>query len=189
MIDEMQLTVQTSLSFEELDKALTSKGLRKISQKYQRDIFMIKDSEELAMMADFEKLSNSIIIRDVENEFKGYLFKKSSYDLVSSTMKKSSIRVDLVDIEQGYHFLEALGYTRYFNLNQQLIEYANATNKICVSIIKELGIFVEIHARHMNYINGNTPEELRRVLTYYVPGIVNNDYYVNKPLMMINKIL
>lgn len=187
MIDEMQLTVQTSSSFEELDNYLTSKGLKKINQKYQKDIFMIKNDEDLNSLADFEKLSRSIIIRDVENEFKGYLYKKSSYDLLTSTLKKSSIRVDLVDIEQGYRFLEALGYTRLFNLDQQLIEYANATNKICVSIIKDLGIFVEIHARHMNYNNGNTPEELRRVLDSFVPNIMNNNYYVNKPQLMINK--
>ena len=105
MIDEMQLTVQTSSSFEELDNYLTSKGLKKINQKYQKDIFMIKNDEDLNSLADFEKLSRSIIIRDVENEFKGYLYKKSSYDLLTSTLKTSSIRVDLVDIEQGYSFL------------------------------------------------------------------------------------
>lgn len=187
MIDEMQLTVQTSSSFEELDRILNEKGLRKISQKYQRDIFMINQSEDLNSLADFEKLSKTIIIRDIGNEFKGYLYKKSSYDLATSTLKKSSIRVDLVDIEQGYHFLEALGFIKLFDLDQTLIEYANATNKICVSIIKELGIFVEVHARHMNYNNGSTPEELRRILDYYVPNIQNNNYYVNKPLLMIDK--
>ena len=34
---------------------------------------MIKNDEDLNSLADFEKLSRSIIIRDVENEFKGYL--------------------------------------------------------------------------------------------------------------------
>ena len=72
-------------------------------------------------------------------------------------------------------------------LNQDLIEYANATNKICVSIINGLGVFVEIHLHHMNYFNGNTPSELRRILDYYVPNIMNNDYYVNKAMLMINK--
>ena len=39
----------------------------------------------------------------------------------------------------------------------------------------------------MNYNNGNTPEELRRVLDSFVPNIMNNNYYVNKPQLMINK--
>ena len=32
MIDEMQLTVQVNMSFQELDQVLTSKGLRKLNQ-------------------------------------------------------------------------------------------------------------------------------------------------------------
>ncbi|MCI5703490.1 MAG: hypothetical protein MR265_05860 [Erysipelotrichaceae bacterium] len=187
MIDEMQLTVQVNMSFQELDQVLTSKGLRKLNQKYQKDIFMIKNDENIDALADFEKLSHSIIIRDVENEFKGYLYKKSTYDIMTSSLKKQSIRVDLIDLEQGYHFLEALDYHKFLELNQDLIEYANATNKICVSIINGLGVFVEIHSRHMNYFNGNTPSELRRILDYYVPNIMNNDYYVNKAMLMINK--
>ena len=107
MIDEMQLTVQVNMSFQELDQVLTSKGLRKLNQK---DIFMIKNDENIDALADFEKLSHSIIIRDVENEFKGYLYKKSTYDIMTSSLKKQSIRVDLIDLEQGYHFLEALDY-------------------------------------------------------------------------------
>lgn len=187
MIDEMQLTVQVNMSFQELDQVLTSKGLRKLNQKYQKDIFMIKNDESIDALADFEKLSHSIIIRDIENEFKGYLYEKSTYDIMTSSLKKQSIRVDLVDLEQGYHFLEALDYHKFLELNQELIEYANATNKICVSIINGLGVFVEIHSRHMNYFNGNTPSELRRILDYYVPNIMNNDYYVNKAMLMINK--
>ena len=105
MIDEMQLTVQVNMSFQELDQVLTSKGLRKLNQKYQKDIFMIKNDENIDALADFEKLSHSIIIRDVENEFKGYLYKKSTYDIMTSSLKKQSIRVDLIDLEQGYHFL------------------------------------------------------------------------------------
>ena len=70
MIDEMQLTVQVNMSFQELDQVLTSKGLRKLNQKYQKDIFMIKNDENIDDLADFEKLSHSIIIRDIENELK-----------------------------------------------------------------------------------------------------------------------
>ena len=97
MIDEMQLTVRVNMSFQELDQVLTSKGLRKLNQKYQKDIFMIKNDENIDALADFEKLSHSIIIRDVENEFKGYLYKKSTYDIMTSSLKKQSIRVDLID--------------------------------------------------------------------------------------------
>lgn len=188
MIDELQLTVQTSLNFEELEQALLNKGLKKISEKHQRDFFMLKNDEELEFLADFEKLSRSIIIRDLENEFKGYLYKKSNYDLLTASYKKSSIKVDVLDLDQAYQFLVALGYFKYFELNQNLIEYANAQNKICVSIIEKLGVFVEIHGTHENYHNGDTPEELKRILDYFVPNIMNNNYYVNKPLLMINKI-
>ena len=188
MIDELQLTVQVDMSYETLDKVLTEKGMSKISQKYQRDLFMIKADEDVSTLADFEKLSRTIIIRDVQNEFKGFIYKKSSYDVLNATLKKSSIRVELVDLDQGLHFLEALGYKKYFALSQNLIEYANATNKICVSVIKDLGVFVEIHGQHMNFQNGTTPTELKRILDHYVPNIMNRDYYVSKPIMMIKKL-
>ncbi len=188
MINELQLTVQVNMSYEELDKVLLEKGLKEISRKYQKDVFMIKNDEELDNLADFEKLTRSIIVRDVENEFKGYIYKKRSFDIFNSTLKTSSIKVELINLEQGINFLEALDYKKFFELNQNLIEYGNEKNKICVSVINELGVFVEIHSKHMNYINGSTPEELRRILDYYIPNIMNNDYYVNKPLLMINKI-
>lgn len=187
MIDELQLTVQVNMTYEELDKVLTEKGLNRVNQKYQHDLFMIKEDEEIEGLADFEKLSKTIIIRDIQDEFKGYIYKKSSYDVLTATLKKSSIRVDLVDLDQGFHFLQALGYKKYFALNQNLVEYANATNKICVSVIKDLGVFVEIHGHHLNYQNGTTPSELRRILDDYVPNIMNHDYYVSKPIMMIRK--
>ncbi len=188
MIDELQLTVQVNMSYEELDKVLTEKGLNRISQKYQHDLFMIKNDEDISDLADFEKLSKTIIIRDIQNEFKGYIYKRSSYDVLTATLKKSSVRVDLVDLDQGLRFLEALGYKKYFALNQNLVEYANATNKICVSIIKDLGVFVEIHGHHLNYQNGTTSAELKSILDNYVPNIMNRDYYVSKPLLMIHKI-
>lgn len=188
MIDELQLTVQVNMSYEELDKVLTSKGLSRINQKYQHDLFMIKVDENLEGLADFEKLSKSIILRDVQGEFKGYIYKKSTYDVLNATLKKSSIRVNLTDLDEGYHFLEALGYKKYFALSQDLIEYANATNKICVSVIKNLGVFVEVHGHHQNYKNGTTPAELKKILDDFVPNIMNRDYYVSKAIMMIRKL-
>ncbi len=187
MIDELQLTVQVNMSYEDLDKVLTEKGMNRVNKKYQHDLFMVKADEDLSDLADFEKLSRTIIIRDVENEFKGYIYKKSSYDIMTATLKKQSIRVDLADLDQGYRFLEALGYKKYFALSQNLIEYANATNKICVSVIKDLGVFVEIHGHHLNYQNGTTPAELKQILDDFVPNIMNRDYYVSKPIMMIRK--
>ena len=188
MIDELQLTVQVNMSYEELDKYLIDKGLNRINQKYQKDLFMIKSDEKIEELADFEKLSRSIIIRDIQNEFKGFIYKKASFDVLNATLKKTSIKVDLLDLDQGYHFLEALGYKKFFALTQTLVEYANANNKICVSIIKDLGVFVEIHGEHMNYKNGSTAVELKEILNNYVPNIMNNDYYVSKPLLMIRKI-
>ena len=61
MIDEMQLTVQVNMSFQELDQVLTSKGLRKLNQKYQKDIFMIKNDENIDALADFGNYYQSII--------------------------------------------------------------------------------------------------------------------------------
>ena len=188
MIDELQLTVQVNMSYEELDKILTEKGLSCVNKKYQHDLFMIKADEDLSGLADFEKLSRTIIIRDVENEFKGYIYKKSTFDVLTATLKKSSVKVDLIDLNQGYCFLEALGYKKYFALSQNLVEYANTTNKICVSIIKDLGVFVEIHGHHSNYQNGTTSADLKRILDFYVPNIMNRDYYVSKPIMMIRKL-
>ena len=188
MINELQLTVQVNMTYEELSKHLLENGLKLINQKNQRDLFMIKSDLNVSELADFEKLSSSIIIRDIPGEFKGYIYKKSSFDVLNSKLTKSSISVDLVNLDQGYHFLEALGYKKFFALAQDLYEYANETNKICVSVIKNLGVFVEIHGKHNNYHNGDTPQELKAILDKFVPNIINNDYNVSKPLLMINKL-
>ena len=45
MIDEMQLTVQVNMSFQELDQVLTSKGLRKLNQKYQSSHYILCNNE------------------------------------------------------------------------------------------------------------------------------------------------
>lgn len=188
MKNELELTVLLDTTYELLNEHLLKKGMHVLKKKEMYDIYMMPVSNFDDNLSKEQQLNSCIIIRRIDNEFSGFTYKYKQYLKNGDLVENKKFNLAIVNLEDGKIFLEAIGYKQLFTIKQEMFEYANEVNKICVQNVKGLGLFVEVEAENEGYNNGSIFDELKDLINKYTYNIINNNYYAKKAILMMEKI-
>ncbi len=188
MKNELELTVLLDTTYELLNEHLLKKGMHVLKKKEMYDIYMMPVSNFDDKLSKEQQLNSCIIIRRIDNEFSGFTYKYKQYLKNGDLVENKKLNLAIVNLEDGKIFLEAIGYKQLFTIKQEMFEYANETNKICVQNVEGLGLFVEVEAENEGYNNGSSFNELKDLINKYTYNIINDNYYAKKAILMMEKI-
>ena len=88
----------------------------------------------------------------------------------------------IVDVDKTHDLLEAIGYKDCFNVEQECLEYEMSGTNIYLEYIPDIGLFLELEN------NNKSKDELVEMLHEFGVAYYENDYFVKKASLMLDKI-
>ena len=182
MTFEKEITVETKLSFEELDKVLKENGFV-IKEVY--DVFdkYLTKKEDIDKSDCLKTLSKSILIRNVKdgNDKKYIMYKYKKYNKNNEIVKQGSIKCNTDSLEKAEELFNALEYYKLIEINDHITVYANDKTELNVQEVNGKHIYIEME-QTCNYVNKkyiNVNEMIYDLESYLIPYEKGN-YYVKK---------
>ena len=182
MTFEKEITVETKLSFEELDKVLKENGfvIKEVYDVY--DKYLTK-KEDIDKSDCLKTLSKSILIRNVKdgNDKKYIMYKYKKYNKNNEIVKQGSIKCNTDSLEKAEELFNALEYYKLIEINDHITVYANDKTELNVQEVNGKHIYIEME-QTCNYVNKkyiNVNEMIYDLESYLIPYEKGN-YYVKK---------
>ena len=182
MTFEKEITVETKLSFEELDKVIKENGFV-IKEVY--DVFdkYLTKKEDIDKSDCLKTLSKSILIRNVKdgNDKKYIMYKYKKYNKNNEIVKQGSIKCNTDSLEKAEELFNALEYYKLIEINDHITVYANDKTELNVQEVNGKHIYIEME-QTCNYVNKkyiNVNEMIYDLESYLIPYEKGN-YYVKK---------
>lgn len=174
---ETEITVEVNTSLDNLDCLLKNNNF-KIKEEYDvNDIYLI-DKSFSEKRNYLEMLNHCILIRDIiekNKKTKLITYKYKEYNEKNEIIKQGKINCEVSSITDAKKLLEALGYEEIISINDHLIVYENNDDELCVQLVNNKHIYIEIEDRKYRNI-----DEMKNVIKKYNIPIKNNDYFVKK---------
>ena len=183
MIYENEITVETTLKFNELDKILKENNFQ-VKEKYEvKDIYMLEKGYE--MTSDYlDALKHTILLRNIitENEvIKKITYKYKEYNEKEEIVRQGKINLGIDSIEDAKELFEQIGYCELIKIYDRLTVYANESSEICVQEVNDKHVYIEIEEK-CNYIDKkyeSIDEMIEDLKRYNIP-LKSEDYFVKK---------
>lgn len=182
MTIEKEITVETKLTKEELNKILIEKGFKIVKEYKVIDKYMVqKDQVDLENYLD--TLSKSVLIRNIlsDIEYKYLMYKYKKYNDDGEIVKQGSIKCPIESLEKAEELLNALSYTKLLDINDNVTVYVNNETEIHVQEVNNKHIYIEMemtcNTLDKKYININ--DMIKDLEKYDLPYDRSN-YFVKK---------
>lgn len=145
---DVEITCEVFDGMENIKSALLEKKLNFIESFTLDDIYMYnKDNKDFFIKDD--KISDTLIIRNVDDEDKKIVCKKRNYNAEGMEISTSKTVLKVKDIEASEKFLNVLGYERYLRIIDTNYMYENDKYTVYIQDIKDLGVFLEVEAKNI----------------------------------------
>lgn len=189
MIFENEITVEVSISLDELKDLLYKNNFLLKNEYDLNDIYMIKnncDSEN-----PLEMLKQCILIRYVieeDKEKKLITYKHKEYNEEGEILKQGKIDCSINSIEDAYLLFQSIGYKELIRINNHSLVFANEFSEFAVQCVNDKHVYIEIEQEN-NYIDKvyETIDEMKNEIEKYNIPIKDNDYFVKKAVIEINE--
>lgn len=183
MTEELEITVQVTCNYENLNNMLLEKGF-KVKEEYTvLDIYVIPNEIDISSTETLELLSKCVLIRNVLGIEKELLYKYKEYDAEKRIIHQGKSSCSIIDVQQGIRFMEAIGYSRLFQIEDRCIVYYNETTELIVQIVNNEYIFIEIEG---NIEHENIKDLIKKINVLSLP-IVQNNYFAKKAEILLDK--
>ena len=179
---ENEITVEVTVSLEELINIIESKGFE-LKEVYDlNDIYLINKNDR---KDDYLSMLNKcVLIRHIveENkETKMLTYKYKEYNENKEITKQGKVKVNINDIENSKLLFEKLGFEELIRINDHMLVYATDKDEFVIQNVNGKHIYIEIEDK-CNYANRfyNSIEEMKSVIIDNSIPIKDNNYFVKK---------
>ena len=181
-----EITVRINGGFDEVIEILKDKGF-KISDKFSLEdsYFMPKDID-INKMTVRQILEKAVIVRDV-GRCKVLVFKKKEIDEKGNILSQKKVECDILNIEDGKRFLEAIGYKEIMEIAEDDIAYSKDGLGVVLKNVKNGDNLIEVETKDEKGLS--TIEELKRKLLELNLPIDTSNFFVKKAEVELGKVI
>ena len=181
---ENEITVKLKWGLDETKVNFVNKGVRLITSFILNDTYLIRNDVDISTQYNFDVLSHAIVLREVtsSNPDKVLMYKDKKYDEKGNIIECKKYLCPIVDMDKTHELLEAIGYKDCFNVEQECLEYEMNGTNIFLEYIPDIGLFLELEN------NNKSVDELVRMLDEFGIAYYEDDYFVKKASLMLDKI-
>lgn len=189
-----EITVKIKGTLQDLYTILEEKHFKKIEMFSINDTYFIPQNLEMNKLATREILTKAILVRDITRKMPEMKYertltvKKKEIDLDGNIINQSSIDCEVLDIGIAKSFVEAIGYKSIMTIREDDIVYEKDDFELAIKNIVNGDKLIEIETNDKNPAF-NTIEKLKRKLTEIDIPIYEDNYFVKKAEIELDKIL
>ncbi len=192
---ENEITMKVNCGIKELCKILEDKGFKVVDRFTMNDIFMVPNTlkTKIKDLTSREILKDAILIRDIENQFKGsrnkkITFKKKEFNKNGDILSQESINCDILNIDEAVNLFKAINYYRIMNIIEKDIVYEKDNFEIAIKDIENGDNLIEVETISNNS-NMDTIEKLKtQIINLQIPVDTSN-FFVKKAEIELDKII
>lgn len=192
---ENEITMKINCGIKELCTILENKEFKIVDKFTMNNIFMIPNTlkSKIKNLTSREILKDAILIRDIENQFKGnrnkkIIFKKKKFNKNGDILSQESINCDIVNIDEAVNFFQAINYYRIMNIIENDIVYGKDDFEIAIKDIENGDNLIEVETVSNNG-NIDTIEKLKtQIINLQIPVDTSN-FFVKKAEIELDKII
>ena len=179
---ETEITVKLKWDLDETKINFVNKGISLTESFVLKDIYLVKKEVDIHITPNLEVLSQSVIIREiVGTKIERYIiYKDKKYDDKCNVISSAKYSCLIIDAQEMYDFLIAIGYKECFRYEQECLAYNDENRNILLQYIPELGLFAELED------NNKSIEELKNDLNNIGIPYYEDDYFVKKASLMLD---
>ncbi len=181
---DIEITCEIFETTEKIKNTLLENGFQFIESFTLDDIYMYCKNNNKFFIKD-GKISDTLIIRSVNDNDKKIICKKRNYDNKGLEIGTDKTVLKVNDICASEKFLNVLGYERYLRMVDTNYMYENEKYIAYIQEVKNLGIFLEIEIKDTN--NNETVYDLIK----YAKGLnlkIGSKFDIRKAEKLYSKI-
>ncbi len=192
---ENEITVKIKCEINELCTILEKKGFNVVNRFTMNDIFMIPNyiKKEINNLTSREILKRAILIRDIDNQFKGHknrkiTFKKKEFNNNGDILNQQAINCDIFNIDEAVNLFEAIEYYKIMNIVENDIVYGKDDFEIAIKDINNGNKLIEVETvANNNKIN--TIEKIKKQIIDLAIPIDATNFFVKKAEIELDKLM
>ncbi len=192
---ENEITVKIKCEINELCTILEKKGFNVVNRFTMNDIFMIPNyiKKEINNLTSREILKRAILIRDIDNQFKGHknrkiTFKKKEFNNNGDILNQQVINCDIFNIDEAVNLFEAIEYYKIMNIVENDIVYGKDDFEIAIKDINNGDKLIEVETvANNNKIN--TIEKIKKQIIDLEIPIDATNFFVKKAEIELDKLM
>ena len=192
---ENEITMKVNCGIKELCKILEDKGFKVVDRFTMNDIFMVPNTlkTKIKDLTSREILKDAILIRDIENQFKGsrnkkITFKKKEFNKNGDILSQESINCDILNIDEAVNLFKAINYYRIMNIIEKDIVYEKDNFEIAIKDIENGDNLIEVETISNNS-NMDTIEKLKTQIINLQILVDTSNFFVKKAEIELDKII
>lgn len=188
-----EITVKLTCSIKELCNLLENKNFKIVEKYILDDTYFIPRELNLKSMSHREILSRAVLLRDItefipERKVIKLTFKNKQIDDKGNILKQSKVDCEILNVETGKAFIEAIGYDKLMKIKENDIVYEKNELKIAIKDIKDGDQLIEVET-----VKGNseldTIDKIKQKIKELEIPIDTNDYFIKKAEIELSKVL
>lgn len=188
-----EITVKLTCSIKELCNLLENKNFKIVEKYILDDTYFIPRELNLKNMSHREILSRSVLLRDItefipERKVIKLTFKNKQIDEKGNILKQSKVDCEILNVETGKAFIEAIGYDKLMNIKENDIVYEKNELKIAIKDIKDGDQLIEVETVNDNSELDTIDKIKQKIKELEIP-IDTNDYFIKKAEIELSKVL
>ena len=192
MKENNEITIRIKGSMEDFKNKLLEKGYKTIGNFTLYDVYMIPQNLDIRKLTVREIISKSIIIRKVDdfynNEIRNdVVYKIKNYNEKGDIISQSSIRMKIIDQNDGVRFFESIGYQKLMNIVEEDYVYSNGEISFSTKDIKDGDNLIEAELRFNSKYN--TLDKLKKYLESEKLPLDFSNCFIKKAEIELRKIL
>lgn len=192
MKDNNEITLKIIGKMEDFKKNLIEKGYETSGNFILYDVYMIPKNLDIQRMTIRDIISKSIIIRKVDdfynNEIRNdVVYKTKEYDENGDIISQNSIRMRIMDPNDGIKLFESIGYKKLMIITEEDFVYSNGDISIATKNIKDGDNLIEVEARFNTKYS--TLDELKKYLKNEKLSLDFSNCFVKKAEIELSKIM
>ena len=143
---DIEITCEVFEEVSTIDKVLQKKGFHYIEEFTLDDIYM-KNEETNEFASNNGRITDTLIIRFVNENDKKIICKKRNYDKKGFEISTEKSVLKIENIEEAEKYLNMLGYKRFLRMIDKNYMYENEEYILYIQEVKNLGTFLELESK------------------------------------------
>ena len=188
-----EVTLKIASSIQDFFHEVLARGF-KITEKFiLNDYYYIPKDLDLKNLTTREILSKAIIVRKYENitfneKYDWLIFKKKEFDELGNILSQETIKVDLVNTNDIFNFLEKIEYKQLINIYEEDTAFENDKISFALKDVRDGEKLIESEIEEENPNKDSTIKIIENLKKENIPLDYSN-YYVKKVEIEVNKLL
>lgn len=164
-----------------------------ISDKFSlEDYYFIPENLKLKETSVREILAKAVIVRKrtclfTNNEKIMIVFKRKTFDEMGNILKQDSVKCHVLNKNESFEILKAIGYKMIMNINENDIVYTKDGFNIAVKNIQNGDNLIEIETTEFEELN--TIQKLISKVNEIELPVFTDNYFVKKAEIELEKVL